>query len=272
MGLIMKKLDNNQSLKLERPLALFDVDGVLVRPYVIEHFPRYIIEHDLTGFNVNSFREMEYLKTAYENAQLSYKEFASLLINAYANGVVGQSEAYMSQLAKDFWSHSKSIAYPYTSELLQLIRPHFSIIAISGSPTMALAPLLSEWNFDVVFATEIQTTSDKIYDGTVASNRATYEGKNSVVEFLKTHTSSEIWTKSIAFGDHPIHDFPLLKNVQVPFLFIDSQRLHKEDKTIQDLTHQIPLLKTVDRNLEKHLVLSAVQNQLRTHNLLPKSH
>ena len=138
----MKKLGSNENLNLEQPLALFDVDGVLVRPYVIEHFPRYIIEHNLEGFNADSFQEMEDLKIAYENTQLSYEEFASRLINAYGHGIVGQPEAYISRLAKDFWNHSKSIAYPYTLELIHLIRPYFSIIAISGSPTMALMPLL----------------------------------------------------------------------------------------------------------------------------------
>lgn len=272
MGLTMKKLGSNENLKFEQPLALFDVDGVLVIPYVIEHFPRYIIEHNFKGFNADSFQEMENLKNAYENAQLSYEEFASQLINAYAHGVAGQSDVYISQLAKDFWNHSKSIAYPYTSELIQLIRPHFSIVAISGSPTMALMPLLLEWNFDLVFATEIQTTPDKIYNGIVEANRATYEGKNNVVELLKTHTSPEIWKKSIAFGDHPTHDFPLLKNAQASFLFVDNKRFNEKDEIIQELTKQIPLLKTVDRSLEKHLILSTVQNQLINHNILPISH
>lgn len=272
MGLIMKKIGNNEDLKPDQPLALFDVDGVLVRPYVIEHFPRYIIEHNFNGFNAESFQEMEELKTAYEKVQLSYEEFASRLINAYAHGIVGQSEAYVSQLAKDFWDHSKSIAYPYTLELIHLIRPYFSIVAISGSPTMALMPMLLEWNFDLVFATEIQTTPDKIYNGIVEANRATRQGKNRVVELLKTHTSPDVWNKSIAFGDHPTHDFPLLKNVQAPFLFMDNKRFNKKDKTIQELTNQIPLLKTVDRGLEKHLILSTVQNQLKDLDILPTSH
>jgi phosphoserine phosphatase len=254
---------------LQKPLALFDVDGVLVKPFVIEHFPRYIVQHGITGFGENSLREMERIRTEYERSRLSYEEFASQLINVYARGVAGQSVTRLARLAQEFWEHSTGIVYPYTSELIGLVKPHFTMIAISGSPIMALDPILSEWGFDLKFATEIETTPDGIYTEGVVANRATDEGKNNTIELLKKHVASELWEKSIAFGDHPRHDLPLLTNVTAPFLFVGNEHSAENNEAVKELTSKIPRLKIVDRDLEKQAVLSIVRDPLIEQNILP---
>jgi phosphoserine phosphatase len=265
----MSKSHRDPYAQLQKPLALFDVDGVLVKPFVIEHFPRYIVQHGLTGFGENSLREMESIKTEYERSRLSYKEFASQLINAYARGVAGQSIADLAQLAQEFWKHSGDIVYPYTSELIGLVKPHFTMIAISGSPTMALNPILSEWGFGLIFATEIESTPAGSYSEKIVANRAMDEGKNNTIELLRKHMASELWEKSIAFGDHPQHDLPLLANATTPFLFMDKNHSVENKEMIEELISKIPALKIVDRDLEKQAVLSIVRNQLIEQNILP---
>jgi len=268
LGINMNNPDHNPYRHLKKPLALFDVDGVLVKPFVIEHFPRYIVQHDLAGFEANSLREMQSIKAEYEQSRLSYEEFASQLINVYAHGVAAQSVAGLSRLAREFWEHSKDIAYSYTLELIGLVKPHFTMIAISGSPTMALNPILSEWDFDMIFATEIETTPDGVYTERVVTNRATYQAKNTTIELLRGHVAPELWKKSIAFGDHPRHDLPLLTNVAAPFLFVDNEHSAENNEAVKELTSKIPQLKILGRDLEKQSVLSIIRDQLVERNIL----
>lgn len=256
------------NLNTQKPFALFDIDGALVKPYVIEHFATFLVHSVPQAFDKSAHEEMR--KIAYnfrENRTLLYRDFATLWVQTYAAGISGQAVSEIMILAKKFWANNSDLLYPYTRGLLDLLKPHCTAIAISGSPFEALYPLLiGQLGFDHVFASEIGVNTVGRYTGVVLHNRATYEAKMDVISILKQEISNpNIWDKSFGFGDNITHDLPLLKYVGSPYLFVDFSTKEKQREftsLFPELRRAVPAIQVLRQPQDNKYVYYFLGNRL----------
>ncbi|MHB8629018.1 MAG: HAD family hydrolase [Aggregatilineales bacterium] len=219
------------SINQNRPIAFFDVDGVLVRPYVIRHFPQHLVERTPPMFHPQALADMENAYESYQARRFTYREFAELWVKTYAIGITGQHSSQIAKLAEQFWAENWNLVYPYTEELTSVLKPYCTLVAVSGSTYDSLKPFCDRLGFDALMASEVQVDSRGIFVPDRVKNRAIDEEKRKVVQnFRIALADPEIWDKSFGFGDNAEHDFPLLEFVGSPYLLADFSTYEEKKK------------------------------------------
>lgn len=222
---------NKEGIGASGPMSFFDVDGTITNGYAILSFARYLKRRD-----VISSSSLENMENDFETHSESdrghdaYLQFATDLVNHYAQALVGRSTDVVSAVAREFFkkvvlgpTEGYSIC-PYTRELIQMTRQFGKVVAITGSPFESLEPLQKHFKFDDLRATTI-VHENGAYTGEVNLNLAIDVNKEAQVrEFLE---GGDVDTeRSFAFGDSE-HDLPLLEAVGNPFVLGNNPRLQE---------------------------------------------
>lgn len=252
-------------IDINKPVALFDVDGVLVKPYVIRHFPEYLVSQYPVAFIKSVLMRMDDALAKYKSKAFTYEEFANEWVALYAQGVAGQTVDQINVLAESFWDESEvKLLYPYSRELVNTLKPYCTIIAISGSTKDGLLPLVRRLGIDYLFATEVKI-EDGHYSPHNPVNRAINKGKQRVIEDIRIRVDESIWEKSFAFGDNAIHDFPLLEYVRSPYLFGDTSSAEKQvqkEQEYEDLKAKLTDVRFIRQPQDNDEVVAEIQRRL----------
>ena len=201
-------------------VALFDIDGTLVKGLLIVDFPGYLVKQGC--FDRASESQISRLARNYKQGFVSYRYISTRIPKLYATGIKGQSQSKILRLARTFIRTSKGRVLPYSKRLVSLLAQHgFLTAAISGSPVEVLLPL-KPWGFRRIFGTQMEVKSG-IYTGRVRRNLIVAEEKERVVEALTSgrHIDTQ---GSYAFGDTE-QDVPLLNAVGNPIPLNPNRRL-----------------------------------------------
>jgi len=206
----------------QQSVALFDLDytlykGEMQQYHVILDFP-YIL--DKTGlFQKNVLDKMKKAYDDYKQKKIDRKVFADNTIQFYYEGVKGQSVKDIENVAKQWMLKSTNLWYPYTYELVELMR-NMSIptIIISGSPIEPLALIKQELGVDNLYATRGKIDWQGTFTGECEAEFANAEAKDLLIQSFNFNPDL-----SFAFGDSE-SDYPLLESVNPKnsFLFRDN--------------------------------------------------
>lgn len=255
-----------ETLDRTKPVAFFDVDGVLVRPYVIRHFPKYLAQQSTPLFKIDKLHLMDDEFENYKRGAISYEEFATEWVSTYAAGIAGNSVREIAVQAERFWTEKSDILlYPYSVGLINLLKPDYTIVAVSGSTTDSLRPILELLGIDYLFASEIKVDENDRYIEVEPVNRATDKGKEEVVQLLKEILDGNLWGQSFGFGDNIIHDEPLLKYVGAPYLFADVSSEENQQKLIKqfaELRLKIPRVELLRQPDDDSNVIGLISKRL----------
>ena len=159
--------------------------------------------------------------------ELDYHDFAVKLVDHYAQGLKGQKAEDVGSLSPGFLhaaleGHIDGYRiHSFARELVELMNPIATTVAISGSPRESLSGLTAYLDFQEVHATLLEVRQGT-FTGRVDRNLAIRESKNHLVSSFLT---SEIDLKtSFAFGDS-VQDVPLLEIVGNAFVLGENQEL-----------------------------------------------
>ena len=192
-------------------VALFDVDGTLVRGLLIVDFPGYLAR---TGcFDPGKESEIRSLAQLHRRGAVSYRYISTRIPRLYAAGIEGQAQSRVRELGRTFIREAKGRLFPYTKGLVSLMaRSGFLTVAISGSPIEVVSPL-KPLGFAKIFGTEMEVRRG-VYTGRVQRNLILSEEKKKVVGTIATKYPVD-FENSFAFGDTE-QDLPLLSEVGNP--------------------------------------------------------
>ena len=191
--------------------AFFDIDGTLLRGFLICSFSEYLSKK---GFFYS--QENENIQQAlhlYSAGRLSASDAAREIPNRYALGIKGKKKEKISELAKKFVLGYKENIFSYAEELVNLMnRNGFTTIAISGSP-IEVVEKLDFLGFKHIYGTEY-STRDGVYDGKIKNNLVVRETKTNLFSKIVLEKNIDL-KESYAFGDTE-WDLPMLSAVSYP--------------------------------------------------------
>ena len=205
----------------QQSLALFDLDYTLYKGevgyhHVILDFPYILHENGLFPKEVLDKMKKEY--AVYKQTK-NRKIFADNTIQFYYEGVKGQSVKDIEDIAKQWLLKSTDLWYPYSFELVELMRNSaVPTTIISGSPIEPVALIKQELGVDNVYATRGKIDEHGNFTGECEVEFANAEVKKRLIQTFDFDPDS-----SFAFGDSE-SDFPLLDavNPKNSFLFCDD--------------------------------------------------
>jgi HAD superfamily hydrolase (TIGR01490 family) len=180
-----------------RSAAIFDVDGTLLRGFIIQSFPRYLADH---GVIQPRFPDrIDEIVQSYDKGA-PYRHAAETVPSIYAESIRGVQEATIRRHAEDYMrSHIPASIHPYARELVKAVRAEVDlVIALSGSPTepvQSVKPLGFHNAYGSVFEAR-----DGAYTGRVSWNLILGERKAEYAGIIAERHGIDLG-RTAAFGD-----------------------------------------------------------------------
>ncbi|MBI5176878.1 haloacid dehalogenase-like hydrolase [Candidatus Micrarchaeota archaeon] len=202
-------------------IAFFDVDGPLVNGYCNTEFFRVLAEKGV--FPKKEWAAAQKITADFRAGRISYVQSSPLYIGALAAGLEGKKETEILKEARRFLPHFKKILRPYASELLSLLKPHFTLVSVSAS-NREVAGLMEAFGMDYTIASAYEVR-DGIYTGGVSFPVISPREKLDAVNEFASERGIELG-KCIAFGDSP-SDEMMLDAVGKAFALMPNAELHE---------------------------------------------
>lgn len=224
-----------EELGPNRPLVLFDIDGTLTQGFTILSFAEYLAKAGSMDQTTWQAMQTDFaIYSASGRKDNDYRTFAVNLVDHYAQGLKGQAVSDTIRKAEDFFEEAKNGRISgynisdFSGELVEIMSKFGRSVAVSGSPTEALTPLIRHLGITELRATKLEVV-DGIFTGNVLINMALDTSKEEVVRELGIRGFDR--KRSFAFGDSS-HDAPLLEAVDNPFIVGDNAELIERGKRL----------------------------------------
>lgn len=246
-----------QFLIENKPLALFDIDGVLVRPWIIQYFSKFLANLNRPLFDPEIVKKMKAQLTLYEQNS-DYGQLARNWVASYAEGVYGQSVVEIELASDFFWnSYWDSYVYNYTIDMVKLASRHCTTVAITASPIEPVASLCKRLGIEYIEALQV-VSSEGVFKDFVLENP---NNKHTIVEKYINCIDDKNKQKSLGFGD-TVSDYPLWAMVGSAFMFVDIESSENYQKGM-NLFHQIKLDLPHLEILQRPITETAVQKIIK---------
>lgn len=225
---------------MKKTIAIFDVDKTMFPGYTIIDFAEYL--KDNNHFKKEEWMEFERCISEYKKGVLSYNEFAILIVDSYAKGIVNQTVNNIDKLSKKFWEKRIDNVYGYVRPLFErLNKLNAEIIIVSGSTRESLNPMLDFFEVKKYYCTEVDLDGD-VYGSTPRINAASHEGKTKIIKeiFEKIDPNNLVY----GFGDS-VADLSFLELVTKPFV------IGNHDKELAEVALREGWRVVIDPNQER---------------------
>jgi len=118
-----------------RSCAVFDVDGTLLRGFIVQSFPRYLADQGVISKGFSD--RIDEVVRSYSRGAADYRHAAETVPAIYAEAIRGVEEATVTGHAEDYMrGHVPVSIHPYARDLVRAVRGKVDlVIALSGSPT-----------------------------------------------------------------------------------------------------------------------------------------
>jgi len=202
------------------PVAVFDIDGTIVRSSLVIELTHALIAHDIFPAEVaDKFTEEE---QRWRNREGEYREYINALVDVYDQYVTGKNSADIESIAQDVARDQSLQTYRYTRELVASLRKTHHLIAISGSPVEVVAPFATAHGFHHAHGTYKHRHDNGDYlSGAEIGSHNKHE---TLQEYIDTHQLT--LTGSVGVGDTE-SDISFLECVEQPIVFNPNQQLFK---------------------------------------------
>ncbi len=204
-------------------LAIFDLDGTLVKGFTIGGFSNFLKEKNMAE---NSSREkIENFIDQYKQGKISYEDFAHKILAAYGQLLKGKQSRDIAELANGFVGSGRLRPFSFSRKLAELIgNKGYSAIIITGSPREIASRFSATLGIKTVFATEYEI-SEGVFTGKLKVNCALRETKLAVLGEYAKKVSADL-KQSVGFGDTH-HDLAFLDLVGFPVAINPNEELKK---------------------------------------------
>jgi len=181
-----------------RSAALFDVDGTLLRGFIIQSFPRYLADQ---GVIQPRFADrIDEIFKSYNRGDTPYRHAAETVPAVYAESIRGVEETTIRRHSAEYMrSHIPTSIHPYARRLVEAVRTKVDLtIALSGSPTEPIQSM-KQLGFHHAYGSTFQTR-DGSYTGKVEWNLILGERKAEYAGIVAARHGIDL-NRSAAFGD-----------------------------------------------------------------------
>ena len=216
-------------------VALFDVDGVIIRGFSMLPFGRFMLRRgiiDREGWS-GFYTDFEDIR----EERVPYAQFAENAVSHFALALKDRSREEVLAAGKECAASFR--VFWYVRELLQELRQHgVRTIAVSGSPEECLLPLIGLVGLDEVHGMLMEVDSSGRYTGGVVRNLALKPVKAALARELAAQCRVVA-----AFGDSD-QDSGMLETAQHPFAMNARPQLAavaaERGWTTLDFRHNVP--------------------------------
>jgi HAD superfamily hydrolase (TIGR01490 family) len=206
--------------KLNRPFAVFDIDGTIIR-WQLYHAISDALAHkgviDKKSFEGVKAARMDWKR---RSAQESFREYEQALVRVFEQELKGLSADDLRLAAEEVFDEYKDQVYTYTRDLIRTLKAkHYLLFAISGSPDIIVQKLADYYGFDDFAASSYEIRDDHFtgaIDLSIGKKAALLRG------LIDKHHASLSGSIAVADGEG---DIDMLNMVEQPIVFNPSKQL-----------------------------------------------
>jgi len=201
--------------------SFFDIDGTLVKGFLITEFSRQLSKKDI--FDEKLFVGIENWIKLYKEDKATYRKIVLEIPKIYSKGIKGLEERDVKNEARKFVKvYLKKIIQPYTIDLVKLMKNYGMTIGISGSPIEIVSLVGKVFNFDLAYGSKFEI-KDGVYTGKMRRNFITKEMKDVILKKIIRQNKIDL-NKSFGFGDTE-QDMSILSKVKYPIALNPNKNL-----------------------------------------------
>ncbi len=202
-------------------IALFDVDGVLVKGFIMLSLGRYLFRSGLVPRWLWLPVASDF--TSYRLGLTPYARFAARYKEHFGLAIAGLDRSHLLD-ASDRVCREELEFYWYARDLVSLFRGRDILtVAVSGAPDECGAPLRSLLGLDGFYGTVFEVDAKSVYTGKTVRNMAIRASKEMVVRALGEQVDFSV---SFGFGDTS-QDLPILESVTQPVVINAKSELRQ---------------------------------------------
>jgi len=207
----------------QRTCAFFDIDGTLLRGFIIQAFPRFLAENDFIEKRYSE--RIDEIATNYSRGRITYREAAETVPSIYATALKGKNLDAVKKYSKQFMeTYLPEHVFPFSGQLINKIKNLVDVtIALSGSPHYVVADL-EPLGFDRIYGSVFETV-EGVYTGEVIANLILGEEKARFTQNIAIDLGVDL-SRSMAFGDTD-QDVPMLSLVGIPVALNPNTKLRE---------------------------------------------
>ena len=206
-----------------RSCALFDVDGTLLRGFIVQSFPRYLADQGVIDPRYSD--RIDEIVRNYNSGATDYRHAAKTVPAIYAEAITGVEEVTVRRHAEDYMSgHVPASIHPYASELVRAVRGKVDlVIALSGSPTEPIQ-CVKALGFHHAYGSVFKAR-DGVYTGKIDWNLILGERKAEYAGII-AQKHGFILRRTVGFGDSD-QDAQTLELTWLPIALNPSDAMQK---------------------------------------------
>jgi HAD superfamily hydrolase (TIGR01490 family) len=207
--------------KTNRPFAVFDIDGTLIRWQLYHAMADTMVKQGL--IDPLKYKTVLTARNNWKNrsSEDSFSQYETSMVRLVTASFAGINHDQFTLACKSVTDRYKGQVYTYTRDLIASLRQqNYLIFAISGSPVELVKEIADYYSFDDYGASHFP-----IIDNHLSTPVHVAVGKNKVLilkEMINKHQASK--EGSIGVGD-TAGDIPLLKQVETAIAFNPTKEL-----------------------------------------------
>lgn len=181
-----------------RSCALFDVDGTLLRGFIVQSFPRYLADQGVISKDFSD--RIDEAVRNYSRGAADYRHAAETVPAIYAEAIRGVEEASVRRHAEEYMKgHVPASIHPYARELVRAVRGKVDlVIALSGSPTEPIQ-FVKALGFHHAYGSVFEAR-DGVYTGKINWNLILGERKAEYAGIMAEKHGFSL-RRTVGFGD-----------------------------------------------------------------------
>jgi len=201
-----------------KPIAIFDIDGTIFRSSLLIELTKHLVKSNI--FPYSAYKELEAEKLNWLNRKGSYEEYISKVVHVFEKRIRGVSVNKLTQATNQVLEKHKDRVYVYTRDLITRLKKTHTLIAISGSPDMAVQEFKRIWGFSFAYGTQYEHKNG-VYNGRI--NLVASKNKRELLQnFCAEHRVT--LARSVGVGDTE-SDVSFLEMVFRPIAFNPNAKL-----------------------------------------------
>lgn len=237
--------------KKQRPFAVFDIDGTLVRWQLYHAVADTLVKLgylDTKEYGAVRDARMQWKRRSGPEA---FKIYERQLVTAYEKILLSLSVKQFSEAAQIVFDEYKDQVYTYTRELIKdLKKSGYLLFAISGSQSEIVEKIAQYYGFDDFVGTHYHHEQGR-FTGAITIHLG---GKDLILKELiaKHHATLD---SSIAVGDST-NDISMLEVVSRPIAFNPEKKLfdHAKEKGWKIVVERKNMVYEMERNNGKYIL------------------
>jgi HAD superfamily hydrolase (TIGR01490 family) len=204
----------------ERPFAVFDIDGTLVRWQLYHALVNSLIKNGFTDEALYPLIHESRMTWKNRKHSEAFKEYELELVKLYDNSLKHLKVADFDRVVNDVFEEYKDQVYVYTRELIKKLKNQgYLLFAISGSQTEVIEKIAKYYKFDD-YVGRIEHRKEDRFTGTSSTP---IFNKDAVLEKLVANHNVN-FKGSLAVGDS-MSDSKMLELVEQPIAFNPEKKL-----------------------------------------------